>query len=317
MELIRGVQSLSRTLKHPVVCIGNFDGVHLGHQQIVALTIEQARARGGTAVAYTFRPHPQVALRPEANIQLLTTYDEKIEVLTMLGVDVIIEEPFSREFSNTSPAEFFRDSLIRRLNTEAIVIGYDFAFGNRREGHLEGLKRLCAESGVALEVVSPHRVFEGGEVEVASSSRIRRYLLEGEIRAASRLLGREFAYRGIVVKGAGRGRKLGFPTANLQLENKLALPYGVYATWAVSGGTRYPSVTNVGVRPTFGPASGKGLPALVETHLMIERPVELYGSPLEVRFVERLREERRFDGVEELKAQIALDIDEAREALEK
>ncbi len=307
METVRGIQLLSKTLAHPVVTIGNFDGVHSGHQRIIQLAVEKARARKGTAVAYTFKPHPQVALRPGANVQLLSTYDEKLEFLQQQGLDVTIEEPFSREFSTVAPQEFFNNVLLRRLNAEAIVVGYDFAFGKERQGHLEKLEAFCKQARVELEIVPPQRVGN----EVISSSRIRQHLLAGEVGPANLLLGRQFFYRGVVVYGEGRGRKLGFPTANLKLENKIALPYGVYATWAVLEGKIMPSVTNVGVRPTFVGAEGVELPALVETHLL-DVTIDLYGKPLEVRFVQKLREERRFGGIDALKAQIALDAEQAR-----
>lgn len=314
METVRGIRSLNKSLPHAVLTIGNFDGVHLGHQRIIGLAVEKARALGGTAVAYTFRPHPQVALRPGANVQLLLTYDEKLEWLAALGLDMTIEEPFSREFSTVAPQEFFTDVILRRLNAEAIVVGYDFAFGKERAGTLQALEEFCKKAGVELTVVAPQRA----SAEVVSSSRIRQHLAAGEVDNAAALLGREFFYRGVVVRGEGRGRKLGFPTANLKIENKLTLPYGVYATWAVLDGQRLPSVTNVGVRPTFttqaaggGPTDGHELPALVETHLL-DTTQDLYGKTLEVRFVKRLREERRFPGIDALKAQISADASQAR-----
>jgi len=308
MEVVRGFQALARTLKHPVVTIGNFDGVHLGHQHIIRLAQEKARARGGSTVVYTFRPHPQVALRPGANIQLLSTYDEKLEMLASLGVDLTIEEPFSREFSTITSERFFTDVLLHRLNAEAIVVGYDFAFGKGREGHLETLEAFCQKSGVELTVVQPQRVGP----EVVSSSRVRQHLLAGDLDSANQLLGREFFYRGVVVRGEGRGRKIGFPTANLKLENKIAIPYGVYVTWALLGDRRFPSVTNVGVRPTF--ESDNELPAVIETYLL-DQTIDLYGNTLEVRFVRRLRAEKKFSGIDELKTQIAKDVTEARGVL--
>jgi len=312
METFRGIQTVSRSFPYPVVTIGNFDGVHLGHQQIIRLAVEKARANGGTAIAYTFRPHPQQALRPGTQIQLLTTYDEKLELLEKTGLDVTIEEPFSREFSTVSPKDFFTEVLLKRLGARAIVVGYDFAFGKERQGHLQALEDLCRGAGVELTVVPPQRT----DGEIASSSKIRQHLMAGEVDLASRLLGREFFYRGIVVKGEGRGRKIGFPTANLKIENKLTLPYGVYATWArceaLFPNELLSSVTNVGIRPTF--QGDKELPVLVETHLF-DRTVDLYGNVFEVRFVKRLREERKFPGIEALKSQIQADSVLARKEL--
>jgi riboflavin kinase/FMN adenylyltransferase len=297
------VGSPSNKLRHPVVAIGNFDGVHLGHQAILSTAIRQAREAGGSAVAYTFRPHPRAVLNPGANIPLLLTYDEKLEILSGLGLDAVVEEPFSREFSSRTPERFFTESLIQGIGARAVVVGYDFAFGRERGGDLDGLRALCEGHGVKLTVVQPVSAPGGPDSGVVSSSRIRKLLLEGDVASAAKLMGRQFFYRGKVIRGDGRGRKLGFPTANLRIEDKLALPHGVYVTRA--GGQ--PSVTNVGVRPTFG----EGLPLLVETHLL-DRSADLYGSVLEVRFVSRLRDERKFDGIESLKAQIAADIAAAR-----
>ncbi len=308
MEIVKGIDQLTHSLQSVVLTIGNFDGVHLGHQTIIREAVAKARACKGTAVAYTFRPHPQVALRPGADVQLLSTYDEKLELLASIGIDVVVEEPFSREFSVVAPEQFYTDTILRRLSARSIVVGYDFAFGKERAGHLEALRDFSGRSGVDLTVVQPQRVGD----EVVSSSRIRRHLLAGEVVEANALLGREFCYRGVVIKGEGRGRKIGFPTANLKLENKLRLPYGVYATRALWNGQILKSVTNVGVRPTF--QLDIELPALVETHIL-DFNADLYGNSLEVRFVRRLRVERKFDGVDALKAQIALDAEQARSVL--
>jgi riboflavin kinase / FMN adenylyltransferase len=313
MELLRGIQNLknqSVTCQHAVVTIGNFDGVHLGHQKIIQTTLEKAKARKGTSIAYTFRPHPQIALKPDSSIQLLSTYDEKIELLGATGLDIMVEEPFSREFSTIAPEQFFSDVLLRKLGAEEIVVGYDFAFGKGRVGHLEALGEFCKSAGVQLTVVPAQRIGS----EVVSSSRVRQHLLAGEIDKANALLGRSFSYKGVVIKGDQRGRTIGFPTANLKLENKLALPYGVYATRTLFKDKSYPSVTNVGTRPTFHHEPGKELPALVETHLL-DTTIDLYGSTLEVRFEHRLRAEKKFNGIDALKTQITLDAQQARELL--
>jgi len=308
MEIIHGIQQLKKRLTHPVVTIGNFDGVHRGHQMIIKTAIEQARARKGVCVAYTFRPHPQVALNPAAQIQLLSTYEEKLRILEALGVDITIEEPFSREFSTVAPEQFFKDVLLRQISAEAIVVGYDFGFGKERKGQLDILVTLCRQSGVELTVIQPQKT----DGEVASSSRVRQHLLGGQIESATHLLNRHFSYRGVVVKGDGRGRKIGFPTANLKLENKLVLPNGVYATWALAFAVKYPSVTNVGVRPTF--QQDLELPAIVETHIL-DQTIDLYGNTLEVQFVKKLRDEKKFSGIEDLKKQIQLDAQAARQIL--
>jgi riboflavin kinase/FMN adenylyltransferase len=311
MQVYKGIRLIQEPVKKSVVTIGNFDGVHLGHREIFKETLRQAKLAGAQAWALTFRPHPQVALRPETNIPLLLTYDEKLEILAECGLDGVVEEPFSREFSTTSPEVFFRDVLLRKLGAAAVVVGYDFAFGKGREGGLTSLEQFCQQAGAQLTVVPPYRVAG----EVASSSLIRKKILAGDVRAARALMGRPFFYRGVVVKGEGRGRKIGFATANLKLDNKLVVPYGVYATEArILGEDRiFASVTNVGVRPTFTD-QGRELPALIETHLL-DQNIDLYGRTLEVRFVERLRAEQKFSGVEALKRQISDDAERARQLL--
>lgn len=311
MEVVRGHLALKGSWNHSVITIGNFDGVHLGHAEIINRTLAKAKELGGNAVVYTFRPHPQVALRPEAALQLLNTYDEKLEILESLGVGVVIEEPFSREFSTIVPEQFFNEVLLRQLSARAIVVGYDFAFGKGREGHMEALASFCEAAGVELTVVPAMRV----NGQVVSSSKIRELLGVGDVNGAAALMGRPFFYRGVVVKGEGRGRKIGFPTANLKLESKLALPNGVYVTEAVLAGKKYPSITNVGVRPTFeveDRAAGKVLfPAVIETHLL-DCDIDLYGSTLEVKFLARIRSEMKFGSIEDLKRQIAGDIASSR-----
>ncbi len=304
MLIARSIKKFTQRSSHPVITIGNFDGVHLGHQKIIALAIEQAQSRGGQSIALTFRPHPQAALNPQREIQLLTTYDEKIGIFKNLGVDVTVEEPFSREFSTTGPEEFFNEVLLKSVGAECIVVGYDFGFGKNRGGHLDVLRELCRNAQVELIVVPPMRL----EGEIVSSSRIRAELLSGEIPAANRLIGRRFSYQGIVSHGEGRGRKLGFPTANLKPESKLTLPFGVYATYSIFNSKVYPSVTNIGVRPTFHEPDLSTRPEpLVETYL-IDQSLDLYGHRLEVSFVQRLRGEQKFSGLDALKKQIQVDI---------
>lgn len=313
VQIIHGIEniphSLEKIFQKPVITIGNFDGVHLGHRHIIQTTIQEAQLIGGSAIAFTFRPHPQEALHPEKKISLLTTYDEKLEILGSFGLDAIIEQPFSREFSFTESERFFNDVLLRKLSVQTLVVGYDFSFGKERSGHIPVLETLCKGAGVKLVVVPPHKIGN----EIMSSSRIREHLLNCELAPANGLMGRPFFYRGIVQRGLGRGRKLGFPTANLKLENKLTLPFGVYATRAILKKDAPPisSVTNIGVRPTF---ADEGLPALVETHLL-DTDLDLYGSVLEVQFIQHLRSEKHFATVHDLTHQINLDILQARQIL--
>jgi riboflavin kinase/FMN adenylyltransferase len=316
MLFARGIETLDLHRDRAVLTIGNFDGVHLGHQKILHDVVAESKRTGGPACVYTFRPHPQEVLRPGTQVKLLTHYSEKIELLESCGIDVVVEEPFSQEFFTLSAREFFERVIVRGFKAVSLFVGHDFAFGKNREGNLELLRELCAAKGIRVTVAEP-QVVDG---EIVSSTRIRGLLLEGKVAAAARLMDRFFFYRGVVVKGDQRGRLLGFPTANLKAENKLALPRGVYATWAIlaRGGKRekQPSVTNVGVRPTFADSGNPDLlPVVVETHLILpegESP-DIYGETLEVQFVDRFREEKKFGSFEELKNQIAKDKDQARE----
>ncbi len=310
--------SVSVKTQRAAVTIGNFDGVHLGHQKIIDLTVQLARAHKLDAVAVTFRPHPQAVLRPESCPPLLLTYDEKVSRLRECGLDQVVEQAFTRDFAAVSAQEFFESVLRGQLGAEVIVVGHDFSFGRAREGHLDTLRTHCSKAGIQLEVVPPFQI----SGEVVSSSRIRALLNSGDLRAASKLMGQDFYYRGQVMHGAGRGAGLGFPTANIQVPDKLLLPLGVYATRSKVDGSIFFSVTNVGVRPTFEDLRNPSqLEPLVETHILSSddaRPVtNLYGGEIEVRFVERLREERQFSGAEALKRQIADDVARARAILSR
>lgn len=298
-------------MKGSVVTIGNFDGVHLGHQEIVRVAIGQALALGAEPIAFTFRPHPQSVLRPDRAPALLLTYDEKRDTLLSLGISRVVEQPFNLAFSKTTPQEFFHGTLLGALGARALVVGYDFTFGKERSGHLQILQELCDQAGVELTVVAPQRV----EQEVVSSSIIRLLLQQGQVGEAARLMGRSFFYRGSIQQGDRRGRTIGFPTANLALGEKIILPHGVFATWSTIDGVRYPSVTNIGTRPTFH--SGGATVACAETHLLagVHGPDSLYSKTIQLDFVIRLREERKFAGVAELSAQIAQDVISARQIL--
>ncbi len=306
MQLIRGISCLSHPVPHPVVTIGNFDGVHLGHQKIIQVAIEQAKSKQGQCVGYTFRPHPLAVLQPTHPPQLISTYEEKIQILSRLGVDLMIEESFSQDFSSIEPNEFFQQFLMDRLKAESIVVGYDFVFGKQRHGDLKVLEAFCKTSGVDLLVVSAQKI----DGEVVSSSKIRKYLFAGEIEAANQFLGRQFSYQGVVIHGEGRGKMIGFPTANFNLEDKLVLPFGVYATLTVIHEVEYLSVTHIGIRPTFQ-KDGQPAPICVETFLL-DQKMDLYGTCLEVRFFSRIREERKFSQIQDLQEQIKKDIELTR-----
>jgi riboflavin kinase/FMN adenylyltransferase len=305
MRVFHGYSEIQQAFSRPIVTIGNFDGLHLGHREIIQSVIARAKAEGGTSVVYTFRPHPHLALTPAHDLQLINTYDEKIGLLDEMGVDVVVEEPFSREFSTISPEKFFRDVLLKRLSPHAIYVGYDFGFGKDRSGSLDLLRALCEAEGIELHVAKPEKI----NGEVCSSTRIRAYLKNGDVKAARALLGRDFFYRGLVVRGHGRGHRIGFATANVRTESKLQVKEGVYATWAIHEGHRYKSVTNVGRQPTFN--ADANAPIAVETHIL-DFDRDIYGSVLEVSMVERIRDEVKFSGVDELVAQIKRDVEKAK-----
>lgn len=315
MQKFRGIADLSLNRSHAVLTIGNFDGVHLGHREIFKKILQKAKDLGGPACVYTFRPHPQEVLRPGHHVKLLTTYEEKAEILSKMGIDVFVEEPFSQEFFNSTAREFFDRVVVKGFKAKALFVGHDFAFGKNREGNLDLLKKICQEHQIEVDIISPQKM----DNMPVSSSAIRTLLSAGRVAEASKFLGSYFFYRGVVIKGDQRGRLLGFPTANIKIENKLILPNGVYATWAFlkkrNGETvKFPSVTNVGVRPTFHHTDDVN-PVIVETHLIIpgEEFVDIYGELLEVQFVDRFRDERKFNGVGELKEQILKD---KRQAIE-
>lgn len=310
MELIKGFEEIDRTFPGTIVTIGNFDGLHLGHRQIIESVVKRAKNEGGTSVVYTFKPHPHLALTPAENLQLLNTYEEKAQLISELNVDVLVEQPFSREFSTISAERFFTDVLLKRLSAKAIYVGYDFGFGKNRQGNLETLGKFCKQEGVELHVATPLKV----NGEVCSSSRIRNYVQAGQIDKANALLGREFFYRGLVVRGNGRGKKLGFATANVHTESKLRVKEGVYATRVFYKGKLFESVTNVGRQPTFNKKDD--VPVVVETHIL-GFDQDIYGEMIEVRIVQRIRDEVRFSGVEALVEQIQCDVQSAKKILDK
>ena len=303
-----------------VVCVGNFDGVHLGHQKIIAEAQKVQEQLSSPLVVYTFRPHPLVILKPHVNITLIHPYDQKLRLLQTLGADFVIEQPFTERFAHTSPSEFVRQVLKERLNAHHLVVGYDFRFGQGRQGELSVLSQLCQADGIDLTVVEAETIVPGSPYagEVISSSKIRRTLSQGHLDFARALLGRPFFYTGKIVPGDQRGRSLEFPTANIYPHPEIvALPRGVYATRAhlipPSGKTMtvYPSVTNVGVAPTFHESAG--MRAVVETHFLDTiTQADFYDWDLQVDFLEYLRPEQKFASPSALVEQIRADCDRAR-----
>jgi riboflavin kinase/FMN adenylyltransferase len=313
LQVYRGTAELDRSIRSPVLTIGNFDGLHLGHQTMLKTVIERAHALSGEAVVYTFEPHPRKVLYPEKAPRLLTTFDQKRQLLDDIGVDVLIAEPFDRDFARVTPEQFVREYIHQRIRPVEVYVGYDFHYGRDREGSMRLLTETGPRLGFAVTII-PEVTVGGADV---SSTRIRDLLSEGRVEEAAALLARPFAIRGRVVPGDRRGRSLGFPTANLEAENEVLPAAGVYAgrvrlldDEGRADAPLHPAVLNVGVRPTF--EDGQGF--LAEAHLL-DWQGDLYGEHVEVDFRHRLRGERRFDGVEALREQIARDADEARARL--
>lgn len=293
--------------KKSVVAVGNFDGVHLGHRRILTITKTKALAHSAIPLVFTFKPHPRMVVRPDLNIKMICSFENRRKKLAGLGFSHLIEQPFTHEFAATEPEEFFQTQLIEKLNAVEIVVGQDFAFGKQRSGTLDGLDKLCRRANIDLTIVEPLLVNDAP----VSSTRIRNALQGAKIEEANALLGAPFSYLRKVKNGENRGNALGFPTANIYPEEELILPNGVYATRVRSSKLKYsekfyPSVTNVGVRPTFQ-AEGR---ISIETHIL-NQSVDLYGSELEVEFLTFIRPEQKFPNVESLREQIRKDCETA------
>jgi riboflavin kinase/FMN adenylyltransferase len=288
--------------------IGSFDGVHRGHQAIIGKLVENAHSAGFPVVVLTFFPHPNVVLRGQQEPFYLTSPEERAALLGDLGVDVVITHPFTQELAKLSAQEFLA-LVVRHIYPRHIMVGYDFALGRGREGNVSRLGQLGADFGYTLDVIQPIQM----EGEIVSSSQIRAALADGDLNKAQKLLGRRYQVSGEVVHGDGRGRLLGIPTANLDVWQWRVLPkVGVYVCQAHIEGTIWGAVTNVGVRPTF-----ENQPTLpqIETHVLdLDR--DLYGQRFQLDFVERLRNEQRFQSVEALVTQIKQDIDQSRAILD-
>jgi riboflavin kinase/FMN adenylyltransferase len=290
----------------PAVTIGNFDGVHLGHRAILARLIDAARKLEAPAVALTFEPHPLKVVRPDLDMPLLTTPEQKLRLLEAAGVDAVVVLPFSPEFAAIPARAFVTDYFTGRLQAREVVVGYDYCFGRGREGNIALLKEMGPEAGFSVQVAEAEEV----DGAVVSSSLIRALLRLGKVAEAARLLGRDYEVVGKVVPGHGRGGKLlGVPTANLKPENELLPAMGIYAVRAKMGPALLPGVANIGTCPTF---ENGGLS--LEVHLL-DFNGDLYGAEMAVEFAARLREERRFPSIDALAEQIHKDIANARRAL--
>ncbi len=292
-----------------VVTVGTFDGIHRGHWAVLQEIRRRARETGRRSVLLTFHPHPLRIVRPEHAPPLLTTPVEKKEILVETGLDYAVFLTFTPTLSRYEPERFVREILVGRLGVEELVIGYDHGFGRGRSGDVDTLRKLGGELGFAVDVVEPVTAADGP----VSSTAIRDAIAEGRMREATDQLGRPYSVRGVVVRGDGRGKQLGFPTANLRVSNgdKLVPPAGIYAVRGVLRTGTHDGALHIGPRPTF-----RGSPPTVELHLL-EFDGDLYGEAVRVDFVQRLREVRPFESADALIRQMEADVQETRRVLEE
>ncbi len=306
MIVYEGASQIKEELKNPVMTIGNFDGVHLGHQELFKKIIKRARAIGGVSVVYTFDPHPLKVLVPDRFFPLITTREEKEKVIEWTGVDVLIREEFTREFSQCSTDEFVRNVICNRIHAQEVFIGPDYRFGKGRKGTTDLLKSLGEHCGLTVGILGNVEV-DGIEVR---STMIRNYLLEGKVREAAKFLGRGYTLRGKVVGGKAQGREMGIPTANIEPEKELYPREGIFAVRVLAKDVCAQGVLNIGTNPTF-PDKDFSL----EVHIL-DFDQDIYGREIELVFVEKLRDEKKFETPELLVKQIKEDIAKARKIFE-
>ncbi len=309
MKIVRDPDQLPDDLRGGAVAIGNFDGVHLGHARIVSRLIQRAREVQGPAVVLTFDPHPVRLLRPEEVPPPLTWTERKAELLLGQGIDGMFAYPTTEAFLQLSAQEFFDTVVCDLLGAQALIEGPNFYFGRNRGGDVVLLEQLCRKADIGLDVVEPYRLGESDQF--VSSSRVRRLLAAGDVDAACQLLTRPYRIRGMITHGAGRGARLGFPTANLEAVDTMLPGEGVYAGRGLVDGQRWPAAINIGPNPTFAEQGRK-----VEVHL-IGCCETLYGRPMEVDFLARLRDIQTFPSVEDLTNQLADDVAQAAAAAAK
>ena len=309
MIRINDLQEIRTAFSKAAVTIGNFDGVHIGHQALFHQTIEKAQSIGGTSVAMTFEPHPARVLGRKKGPPLITLVEQKMELISRTGLDVAICVPFNADFAQISPKAFVEDLLIKKIGMKAIVVGEDYCYGSRREGNLASLR----DDGARLNfdvVLVPNIKFILPDTKRISSTRIRELVMEGYITEAQKLLGRHYQVRGEVVSGRNRGGSLlGFPTANIHLADELCPKTGVYAVTVECLGDRYKGVANVGFSPTFDDHL-----YTVEVHIL-DFDRDIYGEKIRVNFIKRIRDEVKFSDLSQLSEQIQEDVDTARSLL--
>jgi riboflavin kinase/FMN adenylyltransferase len=307
MRVFRSLEQARGCFSRPIVTIGNFDGVHRGHQVILDRVRRDADQRRVEAVALTFDPHPIAVLRPDAAPRLLMPLGDRLSALAECGLDGTVVQRFSKTFAQITADDFVARFLVEILDAQKLVVGHDLNFGRGRGGNVETLVEAGGRHGFSVEVIQPVRVDD----IVVHSSVVRKAVADGDVALAMRLLGRPHVVRGRVVHGAGRGRDLGFATANLRARTPLVPREGVYATRVLVGGRRVDGVTSIGHAPTFG-----GSDTVIEAHLFAQL-ADLYGKMISLEFIAHLRKQKKFDSPQALVEQITRDVDEAKAALAK
>ncbi len=305
MILITDLTRIEKKFDKSVITLGNFDGVHVGHQELVRMVIRRARETGATSMVVTFRPHPLKVLAPEKCPPLISIYEEKIKLFERLGIEVLVKIPFTVEFSAMSPEDFVKNVLCDILGAKEIFVGYNYRFGKGRKGDIQTLRRLGEQYGFTVREVEQVSL----DGEVISSTKIRDLLRDGDVESAARLLGRTYAITGIVVKGDGRGKGLGFPTANIAPKHAIIPSDGVYAVRLFVRDRLYDGIANIGMRPTFH----KKVLA-IEVHVF-DFNEDVYGEDISLFFIRKIRPEKKFKNAEALVEQIREDISVAKEIL--
>ena len=306
MKIYRQLDEIKEPFPNACVTIGNFDGVHLGHQRLFDVVKERAHHSHGISVAITFNPHPLQVLRP-GGIKLISNCEQKIELIAHSGINVLIVIPFDREFAATPATRFVDEILIRRIGAKQLFVGYDYAFGKGRTGDINFLRQQGEKKGFSVTVIEAY--YE--DDILVSSTKVRELVTAGNMAETTKLLGRHYQIRGEVQRGKQRGGKeIGFPTANLQVDEEDLLPkYGVYVCQVICEGKTYGGVINIGFNPTFSENK-----LIAETHIFNFNQ-DIYGRPIKVNLLHFLRDEKKFSGIQELSAQIARDVIQAKEVL--
>jgi len=309
MELVENIDKIEKPYKNAVITIGNFDGVHIGHQALFHEVIEKADTIGGTSIVMTFDPHPVRVLKQNGHLPLITLNEQKIELIENTGIDVLICIQFNKAFAAISAKEFIEDLLLKCIGMKAIVVGKDYTFGRNREGNLELLQTYADNLGFEV-IVADWVQTSKGLTDRISSTRTRELVMAGEVAGAKKLLGRYYQIRGVVTTGRNRGgRLLGFPTANIILHDELCPKNGVYAVTVDCMEKKYQGVANIGYSPTFDDGVFS-----VEVHIL-DFNENIYGQKIRVNFVQRIRDEIKFSDITELSDAIRKDIEKARKIL--